>query len=128
MLPEVDLSKLLEYILYSSNKGIAFNYTLNASFMGNMEFTRDGIIELKGFLNKLYEAGIRWLTISMPSLIKLVKSSRNQFKVKTIKNSGLCSLARFISGYIQPPPAIFHRPSGTVIRQCLHRRLSCHPP
>lgn len=81
-IPKVDIHTLKSYIDYSQSRGIDFNYTLNGACMGNREFTKAGIIELKEFLIKLYRAGVRRLTIALPSVITLVKSMRLDFEVK----------------------------------------------
>jgi len=81
-LPEIDLFDLQEYIEYSRQKNIEFNYTLNIPFIQNKEFTKDGLIRIKKFLKTLYEIGVRSLTISMPSLIETVKLSEYNFKIR----------------------------------------------
>ena len=82
LLPEVDLEQLQEYADYSRQKQIDFNYTINASHLQNKEFTRKGILEIMAFLGKLYKAGIRSLTLSLPPLMEIVKSSGFDFKIK----------------------------------------------
>lgn len=89
LLPEIDLRDLGEYIHYSGEKGIDFNYTFNATHMQNREFTKKGILEMVSFLDSLYKAGVRSLTVAMPSLIELVKSSGYDFKIKA---STLCQI------------------------------------
>ena len=71
LLPPVDMRQLEEYIRYSEDRGIDFNYTINTSTMNNREFTPEGMAEARGFLQSLYDAGVRILTIAMPSLIEL---------------------------------------------------------
>lgn len=62
LIPRVDLKGLEQYIKYSAQRGIAFNYTLNATCLGNEEFNEDGILEIKRFLDDLYNAGVESLT------------------------------------------------------------------
>ncbi len=81
-LPRADLLDLLEYIRYAEERDIGFNYTLNNPYMQNREFTDEGIKGILEHLSGLYEIGVRTLTISMPSLISLVKNSQYDFKVK----------------------------------------------
>jgi len=89
VLPPIDIDGLKDYIHYSRSKDIDFHYTINATHMNNREFTRKGLLELTAFLEKLYDAGVRSLTIAMPSLLELVQSMNRDFKVKT---STLCSI------------------------------------
>ena len=88
-MPKVDFLDMYEYIRYSQERNINFNYTLNATHLHNREFTAEGIAEIKKFLNKLYEIGIRSLTITLPSLIELVQSSKLDFDIKA---STLCQV------------------------------------
>jgi collagenase-like PrtC family protease len=82
MLPPVDWASLQEYVGFLGQKNIDFNYTLNMSHMGNREFSRKGMMELVLFLAKLYKAGVRHLTVALPSLMEMVKSLPYDFKVK----------------------------------------------
>ncbi len=82
MLPAVDFTRLKEYILYSKEKNIDFNYTLNASYMQNREFSRKGIMEIMNFLETLYEIGVRSLTVSLPSVLEIVQSMPKDFELK----------------------------------------------
>jgi collagenase-like PrtC family protease len=81
-LPKVDLKALQNYLEYSKAKGIDFNYSLNGSCMGNREFTEKGAADIRRFLYKLYDIGVRRLTIALPSIIELVKSTGLDFEIK----------------------------------------------
>lgn len=88
-LPKIDLLDLREYIEYSNQKGIGFNYTLNATYINKKEFSQEGIEQIIDFLGELYDIGIRNLTVALPSLMEIVKSSGYQFNIKT---STLCQI------------------------------------
>jgi hypothetical protein len=88
-LPDVNMDRLKEYIEYSKDNGIGFNYTMNASTLKNKELTKDGIVEIKEFLKKLYGIGVRDITASLPSLIEIIKSTNDNFKIKTSTISGV---------------------------------------
>lgn len=81
-LPPVDLENLKLYIRHSQAHNIDFNYTINGSFMQNKELTPEGVAEIKGFLHQLYGLGVRSLTIALPTLLELVKSTGYDFKIK----------------------------------------------
>lgn len=89
LLPPIDIVGLKEYISYSKSKDIDFNYTLNGSTMYNREFTEEGIRKIKKFLKDLYDAGVRSLTVTLPSVIELVQSTGLDFKIKV---STICQI------------------------------------
>lgn len=81
-IPKISLNDLEEYVKYSEDAGIHFNYTFNASYMNNNEFTNEGIKQLKDFLFQLYDIGIRSLTVAMPTVYEIVKSTKLDFELK----------------------------------------------
>jgi len=87
--PKIDMYDFKDYITYSRKKGIDFNYTINATHLNNMEFTREGAAELKTFLDEIYRVGVRALTISLPSVMELAQSTGHDFKIKA---SCLCQI------------------------------------
>lgn len=89
LLPRIDLAQLQDYIEYSRARNIDFNYTINGTHLNNNEFTRKGALEVLMFLKKLARAGVRNLTIALPSLIELVRSSGLDFKIKA---STICQI------------------------------------
>lgn len=89
LLPDIDFNALEEYVTYGKKQGIGFNYTLNATCLGNKEFTEDGLNQIVQFLDRIYEMGIDSLTIAIPSLIELAKNHRYPFQVKA---SALCEI------------------------------------
>jgi collagenase-like PrtC family protease len=89
LLPSNDFAQLKEYFDYSKSKNIEFNYTINAPHMNNKEFTKEGVSRIMDLLDAIYAIGIRWLTISMPSLMELVRSSKYDFKIKA---STICQI------------------------------------
>lgn len=102
LLPPVDYRHMQEYIHYSNEKGIAFNYIFNPSCLGNMEFSRSGVYEIKDFLSNLYRIGVRSLTVTLPSLIELVKATPFDFEIKA---SAICDIT-------SPDKALFYKQSG----------------
>ena len=88
-LPRVDLEGLKNYVHYAKQKNIDFDYTLNAPYMHNKEFTYNGVLRIKHFLKELYESGVRLLTVTLPSVVALVKSGGYDFSLKA---STICSI------------------------------------
>lgn len=89
LLPRVDFGRLAGYVEYSGRKNIGFNYTLNAPHMGNREFTGEGAQKIYDFLGSLHKAGVASVTVTLPSLIELVKASGFGFEIKA---STLCQI------------------------------------
>lgn len=81
-LPNANLTSLAHYISYSADHGIEFNYTFNASCLGNIEFTKSGFESVNHFLGSLWDAGVRRLTVTLPQLILLVQDSGYPFEIK----------------------------------------------
>lgn len=80
--PKIDWYDLKGYIEYSRNRGIDFNYTLNSTHLHNAEFTEAGAGELKDFTREIYRAGVRSVTVTMPSLVELIQSTGLDIKIK----------------------------------------------
>ena len=74
--------ELAEYISTAHDHGIAFNYLLNSSCLGNREWSSRWQRNLMRLLDRLTEMGVRRLTISTPYLLELVKERRPDFRVK----------------------------------------------
>ncbi|MCU0287720.1 MAG: U32 family peptidase [Acidobacteria bacterium] len=88
-LPQVDLTDLEMYIGYAREKGIEFNYTLNGTHLHNREFKREGVKKIKEFLRDIYSAGVRHVTVSLPTLMEIIQSLPYDFKIKA---STLCQV------------------------------------
>ena len=88
-LSAADIVDLHKFIEYSAGKNINFNYTINATHMQNQEFSRERVQEIKNFLRDLWNAGVRSLTVALPSIIEMIQSTKYDFKLKT---STLCQV------------------------------------
>lgn len=89
LIPKVDLNKLEKYVAYSRKRNIDFNYTLNATCLGNLEFSEAGLTKIDRFLGDIYDIGVKSLTVAIPSLIEYVHMSKYDF---IIKASVLCEI------------------------------------
>jgi collagenase-like PrtC family protease len=83
LLPKVNFARLSEYVQYARERNMDFSYTINSSYMQNKEFTPKGALEIMDLLSRLYDIGVRSLTIALPSLLEMVKAMKYDFKVKT---------------------------------------------
>lgn len=114
MVPMIDLKELEKYVEYSRKREIDFNYILNATCLGNKEFTEEGIREINLLLKRLYEMGIDTITVAMPSLIEIIKLSPYPFHIKA---STLCHITN-------ANKAITYKNMGVdriVVDECLNR-------
>jgi len=73
---------LSTYVGRLAHHGIDFNYLLNASCLGNREFSRSWQKKTTRLLERLEEMGVHRLTVSTPFLLELVKRRFPSFKVK----------------------------------------------
>lgn len=81
-LPQVDAAGVAAYARRCHELGIDFNYLLNASCMGNREFTREGQNQLRSTLDWLSEIGIRSVTVANLLFLKTIKRSYPHLKVR----------------------------------------------
>ncbi|MFZ2657732.1 MAG: U32 family peptidase [Victivallales bacterium] len=78
----VSWKDLQDYAGLLDRHGIAFNYLLNGSCLGNREWTGAWQKNLMKLLDRLGGMGVKRLTVSTPYLLELVKKRFPDFKVK----------------------------------------------
>jgi collagenase-like PrtC family protease len=81
-LPEVGRNALAEYVRKTHAQGIAFNYLLNASAMGNTEFTREGQRNMEEVLEWLDGIGVDSVTVANVYFLRLVKRRHPRLNVR----------------------------------------------
>jgi collagenase-like PrtC family protease len=81
-LPEVGRGALARYVARAHDQGLAFNYLINASAMGNREFTRAGQRHLEELLEWLDGIGVDSVTVASVFFLRLVKRRRPRLKVR----------------------------------------------
>ena len=81
-LPEVSAKGLEHTVAQARRKGIGFNYLLNASAMGNLEFTRAGHREMERLLEWIDGIGVDSVTVSNVFFLRLVKKRHPRLKVR----------------------------------------------
>jgi collagenase-like PrtC family protease len=74
--------ELRGYVACLARHGIAFNYLLNASCLGNREWSRRWHARLARFLGSLLAMGVRRLTVATPYLLQAIKARFPEFFVK----------------------------------------------
>ncbi|MCD6499657.1 MAG: U32 family peptidase [Deltaproteobacteria bacterium] len=81
-LPEVDKKKLEEFVALTHKSGIEFNYLLNATSMGNVEFTTEGQRELTKMLDWLSDIGVDSVTTASLFFLRTMKKRYPNLKVR----------------------------------------------
>lgn len=81
-LPVIGKQKLAEYVKKTHEKGIGFNYLLNASTMGNMEYTSEGQREINRLLGWINEIGVDSVTVANVFFLKLIKKRYPNMRVR----------------------------------------------
>lgn len=86
-----------EYIRLAHSGGLKFDYLLNASCMGNMEWDEDTHEELLRHLDWISNSGVDSVTVTIPYLVELVKKQFPQLKVRvsTIAHVNSVNRAKF---------------------------------
>jgi len=81
-LPEVNREALAAFVGKTHAHGIAFNYLLNASAMGNTEYTREGQRHIEEILEWLDGIGVDSVTVASIYFLRLVKRRHPRLKVR----------------------------------------------
>lgn len=81
-LPEVNRAGLADYVKKVHAAGIEFNYLLNASAMGNKEFTREGQRNMEELLDWVDAIGVDSVTVANVFFLRLVKARHPRLKVR----------------------------------------------
>ncbi len=81
-LAKVSRRQLEDHVRHLHKAGIAFNYLLNSSCMGNREITSRGQKELNELLAWISGIGVTAVTVSSPFILQLIKSRYPHVKVR----------------------------------------------
>ena len=81
-LPRVGRAELARYVQATRAHGIGFNYLLNSSAMGNVEFTRRGQRRMDELLAWLEEIGVSSVTVASVYLLHLIKRRHPRLRVR----------------------------------------------
>lgn len=82
MLAPLGKKEFVRHVGEARSRGIGFNYLINPACMDNAEFTRRGLGRLERLLGFVEEAGADSVTISLPSLLPLIKKRHPWLKVR----------------------------------------------
>lgn len=83
-----------EVIARTHQKGMEFNYLLNTTCIGNLEFTAKGYKEIRKTLDWLASINVDTVTVAMPFILEIIKKHYPQFKVNISTQAGVNSLEK----------------------------------
>ena len=81
-LANVSRRQLEDHVRHLHKSGIAFNYLLNASCMGNREITSKGQREIDKLLGWISDIGVTAVTVASPFMLQLIKARHPHLKVR----------------------------------------------
>jgi len=81
-LGQVSRRQLAAHVRHVRDAGIAFNYLLNASCMGNREITRKGQKAINALLDWIDDIGVTAVTVASPFMLQMVKARHPRLKVR----------------------------------------------
>ncbi|MBX3249014.1 MAG: U32 family peptidase [Myxococcales bacterium] len=81
-LPQVDRPMVERWVRETHARGIEFNYLMNASCMGNAEYTREGQRHIRDTLDWISEIGCDSVTVATIFMLQIVKRSYPKLKVR----------------------------------------------
>ena len=82
MLAPISRKKFVKHVEHVRDLGFGFNYLLNASCLNNLEASRKGQREIRKTLKWMSSIGVTATTVSNPLLLRIIKDSFPQFKVR----------------------------------------------
>lgn len=94
ILPYISKKKAALYISEAHRSGIRFNYLLNATCLGNREWTIKGQRSLVALLDWLMDIGVEAVTISIPYFLELIKRRYPKLRVCVSTQAGVDSIER----------------------------------
>jgi len=81
-LGKVSRRQLEKHVRHCNDAGIAFNYLMNASCLGNREITRKGQKEINRLLDWVSDIGVTAVTVATPFMLQLIKARHPHLKVR----------------------------------------------
>lgn len=86
--------QVAQTVLEAHRRGLRFNYLLNTTCIGNLEFTRGGYRKIRKMLDWLSEIQVDAVTLSLPFLVQVVKRHYPHFQVNISTQADIDSLEK----------------------------------
>lgn len=94
VMPDCEEAGFREYVKAAAERGMAFNYLMNAGCMSGEELTADGQRRMSGWLEYLLECGVRNITVTLPSLVEFILLRHPEFRVYYSVITGIDTVSR----------------------------------
>jgi collagenase-like PrtC family protease len=91
---KVPESRVREHIRRIRERGLRFNYLLNATCIDNLELTKGGYRRIRSFIDRLCNYGVDTVTLGLPFLAAVVKKNYPQLRVGVTTNVMVDNLDR----------------------------------
>lgn len=95
LIKPITIKELAKEIDHAHEHDFKFNYLLNSTCLGNIEYSRKGIKKIIGFLDLLTKLKVDTLTIAIPFLAEFVKENYPHFKIDVSSLAGVNTVKRF---------------------------------
>ncbi|MHB8158424.1 MAG: U32 family peptidase, partial [Desulfocucumaceae bacterium] len=82
LFPRTDKIQAKNHVSQVHKLGLKFNYLLNATCLGNREWSAGGQRRIRDFLGWLSDIGVDTVTVSIPYLLQMIKKCYPGFRVK----------------------------------------------
>ncbi len=92
ILPQVSKESVRKYIATVHSYKLKFNYLLNSTCLGNMEWSRRGQINICKLLDWLQAVNVDSVTVSVSYLLQLIKKRYPEFKVNISTQAGVSTI------------------------------------
>ena len=87
-------SRIREHIRRIRERGMRFNYLLNATCMDNLELTKRGYRRIRAFVDRLSGFGVDTVTVGLPFLAAVVKKHNPELRLAVTTNVMVDKLER----------------------------------
>ena len=94
LIPHISREHAAEHVRLAHARGITFNYLLNATCLGNEEWTRKGQRRIRQLLDWICDIGVDSVTVSIPYLVELIKQGYPSLKVGISTQVGIDNARR----------------------------------
>jgi collagenase-like PrtC family protease len=94
VMPDCGEADFPKYVRAAAERGMEFNYLLNAACMSGEELTAEGQRRMCRWLEYLLECGVGKVTVTLPSLVEFILLRYPEFKVYYSIITGIDSVTR----------------------------------
>jgi collagenase-like PrtC family protease len=96
VIKDIEEEEVRKNIKLVHDRNLEFDYTLNSGCTSNREFTKEGYKEIINYIDNVYSLGVDSVTVTLPSLVSIIKKYYPKLKVKisTFQRIGSVEMVR----------------------------------